>query len=152
MELNDFDRALVDALLEDGRASIQDLAADVGVATETVERRIEGLEDAGVLTGYAATIDYDELGYDVTAVIRVRTGGATQGVRETLGEYPWVRSAYEVTGEDDFLLVGRFRDTDDMHQHVAELLTEASVRSVTADVVVDAIRACEPLTPKLSAE
>ncbi|WP_136688893.1 Lrp/AsnC family transcriptional regulator [Halorhabdus amylolytica] len=145
MDLDDTDRALVDALLEDGRASIREIAGTVGVAVETAERRIETLEDAGVIEGYTARVDYDALGYDVTAVVRLHVGGSTEAVAETLGEYAWVRSAYEVTGEDDFVLVGRFRDTDDMHEHVAELLTEPAVRSVTVDVVLDTVRTCEPL-------
>jgi len=146
MDLDDIDRALVDALLEDGSASAQDLAAEVGVDAEAVERRIGNLEDAGVLEGYTARVDYDELGYDVTAVVRVRTSDAPEAVSGTLGAYPWARSVYEVTGEDDFLLVGRFRDTDDMHGNVAELLTEPAVKSVTVDVVVDAVRSCEPIS------
>ncbi|ACV11534.1 transcriptional regulator, AsnC family [Halorhabdus utahensis DSM 12940] len=145
MVLDDIDRALVDALLEDGRASTQDLAAAVDVAPETVERRIEALEDAGVIEGYAASVDYDELGYDVTALVRLRVGESVAAVAETLATCAWARSVYEVTGEADFLLVGRFRDTDDMHENVAELLTEPAVRSVTVDVVLDAVRACEPL-------
>ncbi|WEL16452.1 MULTISPECIES: Lrp/AsnC family transcriptional regulator [unclassified Halorhabdus] len=145
MDPDDIDHALVDALLEDGRASIQDLATEAGVAVETAERRIEALEDAGVIQGYTATIDYDELGYDVTAVVRLRVGGSIEALSETLEAYSWARSAYEVTGEDDFLLVGRFLDTDDMHEKVAELLTEPSVRSVTVDVAVDELRRFEPM-------
>ncbi|WEL16455.1 DNA-binding transcriptional regulator, Lrp family [Halorhabdus sp. SVX81] len=145
MDFDDIDRALVDALLEDGRASTQDLAADVGISPDAVERRVDALEDAGVIDGYAATVDYDELGYDVTAVVRVRTGTGPELVTERLGEYPWARSLYEVTGEDDVVLVGRFRDTDDMHENVAKLLTESAVRSVTVDVVLDTVRACEPV-------
>jgi len=145
MDLDDIDRALVAALLEDGRASTQALAAGVGISPTAVERRIEALEDAGVIEGYAASVDYDALGYDVTAVVRVRTGTGPELVIETLGEYPWARSVYEVTGEDDVVLVGRFRDTDDMHENVAKLLTESAVRSVTVDVVLDTVRACQPV-------
>ncbi|QGN07702.1 Lrp/AsnC family transcriptional regulator [Halorhabdus sp. CBA1104] len=145
MDIDDTDRALVDALMADGRASIQALASEAGVAVETADRRIEALEDAGVIEGYTAQVDYDELGYDVTAVVRLRVGESTETVGETLGDYPWVRSAYEVTGEDDCILVGTVRDTDDMHGKVAELLTDPTVRSVTVDVVLDTVRAGEPI-------
>lgn len=145
MALDDIDRALVNALLEDGRASVEDLASVAGVAVETAERRIGKLEDDGVIGGYAATVDYDALGYDVTAVIRLRVSESIEAVGETLAAYHWARSAYEVTGDDDFLVVGRFRDTDDLHGKVAELLTDPSVRSVSVDVVLDSVRACEPV-------
>jgi len=145
MDLDETDRALVNALLEDGRASIHDLAAEAGVAVETADRRIEALEDAGIIDGYTATVDYDALGYDVTAVVRLRVADSTEAAHGVVGEYPWARSVYEVTGGDDFLLVGRFLDTDDMHDNVAELLTEPWVESVTADVVLETVRASEPL-------
>ncbi|WP_135664504.1 Lrp/AsnC family transcriptional regulator [Halorhabdus rudnickae] len=143
MDLDDTDRALVDALLEDGRATVRDLAAQAGIAVETAERRIDALEDADIIEGYTARVDYDALGYDVTAVVRLRVSGSTEAVAETFEEYAWARSVYEVTGEDDYVLIGRFRDTDDMHGKVAELLTEPAVGSVTVDVVLDTVRACE---------
>lgn len=152
MDLDDTDRALVEALLVDSSASTQDLATEIGVDAAAVERRIDRLEDAGVLEGHTVRVDYDKLGYDVTAVVRVRTSNGPDTVSGTLGAYPWARSVYEVTGEDDFLLVGRFRDTDDMHGNVAELLTEPAIKSVTVDVVVDAVRSCEPLPLETSSD
>ena len=147
MDVDDTDRALVTALVDDGRASIQTLASEAGIPVEAAQRRVQSLEDAGIIEGYTATVAYDALGYDVRAVVRLRTGGATEPLGETLAPLDWARSVYEVTGEDDFILVGTFRDTDDMHGKVAELLTEPTVRSVTVDVVLDTVRACEPIRP-----
>jgi Lrp/AsnC family leucine-responsive transcriptional regulator len=146
MDLDDTDRALIGALLEDGRASIQELAAEAGVTVDVAERRIDSLEDAGVIEGYTATVDDAALGYDVIAVVRIRVRGSTAVVAEMLGEYLWTRSVYEVTGEHDFILVGRFRDTEDMHESIAELLTEPTIGSATVDVVLDAVRTCEPIS------
>ncbi|WP_181687301.1 Lrp/AsnC family transcriptional regulator [Halorhabdus salina] len=144
MDLDETDRALVNALLEDSRASTQDLAAKAGVAIDVAERRIESLEDAGVIEGYTVRVDYDALGYDVTGLVRLQIDGPPDPVGESLGTYPWIRAVYEVTGADDFVVLGTFRDTDDMHESVAELLSETSIRSITVDVALNVVTEFEP--------
>jgi Lrp/AsnC family leucine-responsive transcriptional regulator len=145
MDLDDTDRALVQALLDDGRTPTQELAAEAGVTVETAEHRIETLEGAGVIEGYTATLDYDALGYDVTGLVRLQSDGPATPVGESLKTYPWARAVYEVTGEDDFVVLGTFRDTDDMHGKVAELLSEESIRSITVDVALNAVTEFEPI-------
>ena len=56
------DRAILYHLQSDARTPITDIADAVDVSDNTVRNRIQSLEDRGVITGYRATVDYDEAG------------------------------------------------------------------------------------------
>jgi DNA-binding Lrp family transcriptional regulator len=56
------DQAIIEQLCQDGRLTNQELAARVGLTPAPCLRRVRRLEAAGVITGYAATIDQAALG------------------------------------------------------------------------------------------
>src|SRR5690242_15448223 len=55
--LDDIDRRIVAALVDDGRISINELAARVNVSRATAYARFERLRSAGVITGFRAEVD-----------------------------------------------------------------------------------------------
>ena len=61
--LDAVDAKLLDALSRDARITIADLARLVGLSGPSVSERIRRLEEAGVISGYAATLDPKALGY-----------------------------------------------------------------------------------------
>lgn len=69
-ELDDLDRAIVHALQDDARKmSTGEIADRMDVATSTVRTRIRNLEDAGIITGYHAEVDYEAAGFQLHTLI-----------------------------------------------------------------------------------
>ncbi|ELY85836.1 HTH-type transcriptional regulator Lrp [Natrinema altunense] len=68
MTYEHLDSDLVNELLDDGRASLRSLAEELDVSVTTVSNHLSDLEDEGVIEGYTPKVDYDAVGYDVTAV------------------------------------------------------------------------------------
>jgi len=65
------DRALVTALVADGRISLTDLADQVHVSRSTIHGRVQRLRDEQIITGFTATVDHAALGLDVAALVLV---------------------------------------------------------------------------------
>ena len=63
------DRAIIEALLGDGRVSLTDLADSVNVSRSTAHARVQRLRDANIITGFTATVDHAALGLDVAALV-----------------------------------------------------------------------------------
>ncbi|QSW99012.1 Lrp/AsnC family transcriptional regulator [Haloterrigena alkaliphila] len=61
-ELDDVDRRLLDLLQEDARYKAIELAEEIGVSDNTIHNRMDRLEEAGIITGYTATVDHDLMG------------------------------------------------------------------------------------------
>ena len=140
MTYENLDEKLVNALLRDGRASLRSLAEELDVSVTTVSNHLKDLESRGVVEGYTPVVDYDALGYDVTAVVQLKVeGNAIEEVADALREADQMVSVYEVTGDHDVIAIGKFRDTDGMNRQIKELLSDANVKESNTSVVLNAI-------------
>ena len=139
MTYENLDRKLVNALLGDGRASLRSLGEDLNVSVTTVSNHLSALEDEGVINRYTPKLDYDALGYDVTAIIQLKVeGSALPTVTENLKEHEQMISVYEVTGDYDIIAVGKFTDTDGMNAQIKKLLTDPEIKESNTSVVLNA--------------
>ena len=140
--VDDTDRQVVNALLQDGRASARDVAAATGIAATTVSRRMDDLEATGVIDEYTVDVDYGALGYDVTAVFQLSVEGDGLGrVVDQLRDRHEMIAVYEVTGDHDIVAVGKFTDTQSMNERIKTLLTDEDIRSASTSVVLNTV--CE---------
>jgi DNA-binding Lrp family transcriptional regulator len=138
MTYENLDRKLVNSLLGDGRASLRSLAEELNVSVTTVSNHLSDLEDQGIIRGYTPKIDYDKLGYDVTAVLQLKVeGSALEDVTANLQEHKQMVSVYEVTGDHDIFAIGKFEDTDDMNDEIKRLLNDPEIKESNTSVVLN---------------
>ena len=140
MTYENLDAKLVNSLLSNGRASLRSLGDELDVSVTTVSNHLRDLEDEGVIRGYTPIIDYDKLGYDVTAVLQLKVeGSALPDVTEKLRQEKQMVSVYEVTGDYDVIAIGKFTDTDGMNDQIKAILTDADIRESNTSVVLNAV-------------
>ena len=140
MTYENLDRKLVNALLEDGRASLRSLGEELDVSVTTVSNHISDLEEDGIIKGYVPEVDYGELGYDVTAVIQLKVeGSALPEITDRLSEHTHMVSVYEVTGDHDVIAIGKFTDTDHMNEQIKELLIDPDINESNTSVVLNTV-------------
>jgi DNA-binding Lrp family transcriptional regulator len=139
MTYENLDAKLINALLGDGRASLRSLAEELDVSVTTVSNHLRDLEDEGVIDGYTPRVNYDALGYDVTAILQLKVeGSALPALADHLRDQKQMVSVYEVTGDYDIIAIAKFTDTDGMNDQIKELLTEADIRESNTSVVLNA--------------
>jgi DNA-binding Lrp family transcriptional regulator len=140
MTYENLDAELINALLGDGRASLRSLAEELDVSVTTVSNHLRDLEDDGVIEGYTPRVNYDALGYDVTAILQLKVeGSALPEITDDLQKHKQMVSVYEVTGEFDVIAVAKFADTDGMDDQIKELLTDADIRESNTSVVLNTV-------------
>jgi len=139
MTYENLDAELVNALLNDGRASLRSLGEELDVSVTTVSNHLSDLEEEGVIDGYTPVVDYGALGYDVTAIIQLKVeGNALPNITDRLEGHEQMISVYEVTGNYDIIAIGKFRDTDGMNEQIKTLLTDPDINESNTSVVLDA--------------
>jgi len=146
VDIDDTDRRLVDALLADGRASANELAAEVGVATATATKRIQTLEDEGIIRGYQPEVDYGAFGFALTAVFNLDVAG--DGIETVVADLSAAKNmvgVYEVTGSQDVVAIGKFTDTASLNTRIKELLVREEVESLTTNIVLEIVAENDPL-------
>lgn len=124
--LDDTDRALLQALVDDARISNKDLAEKVGIAQSTCLTRVRALRAAGVIRGYHADVDPKALGHDLQAMIAIRlqphARAAMARFAAELSRRAEVLDVYFVAGADDFLVHVATAGTDALRGFVADAL------------------------------
>jgi DNA-binding Lrp family transcriptional regulator len=100
----------------------------LGLAPAEVSRRIADYEKRGVIRGYQAILNEDQLELDkVTAVIEVKVTPQREGgfdtIAERIGRFPEVRSAYLMSGTYDLLLFVEGPTLRDVAAFVSERLS-----------------------------
>jgi Lrp/AsnC family transcriptional regulator, leucine-responsive regulatory protein len=110
-ELDDTDLRLLEALRDDPRLSISELARRTGISAPTARARVQRMERRGVIRGYRLDLDPAALGRPVAAYVRVRPGpGQLSKIAELARELPEVVECHRITGEDCFLLKVHVRE------------------------------------------
>lgn len=136
----DLDQRLVNALLGDGRTGLRDLAETLEVSVTAVSTHLAELEEGGYIRGYVPLIDYGAFGYDVTAITHLKVeGSALPAIAEELSGHDQFLGVYEVTGDHDVLVVGKYEDTDDVNRHIKRLLANPHVEASRTSVVLDPV-------------
>ena len=98
-------RGLLAALSANPRASMVELARQVGMSAPAVRERLTRLEEAGVIRGYRLDIDPAAIGLPVAAWVRIRPGpGQLPKIAELAERSPQVSECHRISGDDCFLL------------------------------------------------
>ena len=115
--LDDVDWRLLELLQEDGRLSFSELGRRVSLSGSAVTERVRRLEERGVITGYAASIDTTKLGLPIEALVRARVRSLdTPRFRSAVLPLPQVVAADHVTGEECWVLRVLCRNTAELEE------------------------------------
>lgn len=127
--LDELDRKILAELSRDGRRSFADLARDLAVSTATVKRRVDRLEETGVIRGYAVVLDTPKLGLGFEAIVEVYCAERTtpRDVLATLTGLEEVISAVTVSGEPDAVLRVQVADVPHLERVIEDLRRRPSI-------------------------
>src|SRR6187402_3386305 len=104
--LDGTDRAILAALMEDGRMTNAAIAARAGVAESTCAYRVRALRESGVISGINARIDLAAIGRPIQAVVKVHLSSHSRvhidELFDRLVEIPGALTVVHVAGDNDF--------------------------------------------------
>jgi Lrp/AsnC family transcriptional regulator, leucine-responsive regulatory protein len=131
------DARLLEALQRDGRRPYADLGSEVGISGPSAHERVKKLEARGVIRGYAALVDPGAVGYDILAFswITQAPGTIARDLTDAFAEIPEIEECHHITGEADYLLKVRARDTRDLERILRLVQTTPDVFQTETDVV-----------------
>ncbi|NUS63045.1 MAG: Lrp/AsnC family transcriptional regulator [Saccharothrix sp.] len=131
------DRAILRELAADGRCSFTDLAERVGLSVSAVHQRVRRLEQRGVVRGYAARLDGDEIGLPLTAFISLTPidPAAPDDYPKRLEHLPQIEACYSVAGDASYLLRVRVASPHALEELLRQVREAANVSTRTTVVL-----------------
>jgi len=106
--LDEINRKILAALQEDGRISLADLSAKVGLSPSPCLRRIRFMERDGIIARYVAVLDQGKVGLPVSVFVSIKLESqrvqALERFNKAIAKWPEVLECYLMTGPRDYLL------------------------------------------------
>lgn len=152
------DWRILKELQADGRITNVALAARVGLSPPPCLRRVQALEQSGLIRGYHASIDARMAGFEVTAFAMVSLVSQAEpdlrAFENLVLTWPLVREAHMLSGETDYILKCVARDLPSFQDFVLGTLTAApNVASVKTALTIRRAKSEPgvPIAPSTSA-
>ncbi|MEO5797407.1 MAG: Lrp/AsnC family transcriptional regulator [Rhodoferax sp.] len=129
MDLDRYDRQILEILQVDGRVNNQELADRIGLSPSPCLRRVRALEESGLILGYRALLDAKKLGLSLMALVHISMDRHTPerfaNFEGSITVLPEVLECLLITGQDaDYQIKVVVRDMD----HYQDLLLNKLTR------------------------
>ncbi|WP_415264889.1 Lrp/AsnC family transcriptional regulator [Pseudomonas serbica] len=132
MNLDSYDRKILNLLQVNNRISQRELAEEVNLSPSAVNRRIAALEAAGVIQFNVSIVDPALVGRPITIIVEVKLENERldllDEIKKRFVSCPQVQQVYYVTGDFDFLLVMNVRDMSEYEQLTRELFFFGNIK------------------------
>ena len=139
--LDEIDKKILSELLKDSKRSYRELAKAIGVSTATVISHVQRLEQSGVITDYTVMIDFERIGFELTAVTELTVSrGKLIETQEEIAKLPYVCAVYDVTGEIDSIVVAKFRNRRELSEFPKDLLSMPFVERTNTHLVLNTVK------------
>lgn len=138
MMLDEIDVKILEIIQKQGRTRRNDLAERVGLSLPAVSERLRKLEEAEIITGYFAKVNYQKLGKDIAAFVVVTVDSSKhyssfvdhiQGMEDIL-------ECHAITGEGTHLLKIRTENTTSLEKLLAKLQSWNGVVKTTTSIIL----------------
>ena len=136
-DMDSIDFEILGLLEENARRTLADVAERVALSTSAVKRRIDRMEQAGVITGYTVVLDNAKIGQPIQAFTEVRFAGTADmaDIRSTALGLPEVQAVFATAGDPDALVWIRVPDVERLGK-VIELLRRSGRVTGTKTLMV----------------
>ncbi len=137
LEIDAIDRRILAALQKEGRITNAELAQKVSLSPSACHRRVQRLEEEGIISGYVALLDARKMERPTTVFVEITLSGQADELLEAFERavrtIPDVLECHLMAGSADYLLKVVAQDTDDFarihRQRLAKLPGVAQLHS-----------------------
>lgn len=135
--VEDTDRRILALLAADGRMSFTDLGRATGLSTSAVHQRVKRLEKRGLIKGYGATVDHDQMGLPLTAFVSITPIDPAEpdDYPARLAPVTEIESCWSVAGDESYILKVRVPTPSALEDLLARIRSAANVSTRTTIVL-----------------
>jgi Lrp/AsnC family transcriptional regulator, leucine-responsive regulatory protein len=123
------DQRILHLLQQNARQTFGEIGREVGLSAPAVKRRIDRLEESGVIRGYTAMVDHAYLGRSVEAFAELRFAGSTRvdDIEDIASDVPEIQAIFTVAGDPDALAWIRVSDVQNLKRVIDRLRSSGKV-------------------------
>jgi Lrp/AsnC family transcriptional regulator, leucine-responsive regulatory protein len=135
--VEEIDRKIVLLLARHGRMSFTELAKQAGLSVSAVHQRVRRLEQDGVIKGYAAMFDPEDIGLPLTAFVSIKPfdASAPDDLPQRLEHLTAIEACHSVAGDENYILKVRVPSPAALEELLYQIRTLGGVSTRTTVVL-----------------
>ncbi|MBA9005835.1 MULTISPECIES: Lrp/AsnC family transcriptional regulator [Thermomonospora] len=135
--MEEIDRQIIALLARDGRMSFTDLAKETGLSVSAVHQRVRRLQKRGVVKGFTAQLDAEQIGLPLTAFVSIKPidPAAPDDAPERLAHLAAIEACHSVAGDESYILKVRVATPNDLEDLLQRIRAAANVSTRTTVVL-----------------
>jgi len=142
--LDDMDVKILRILQEDCTRPVADIGKEVGLSTTPCWRRIQKLEEAGVISRRVAVLDPQKVNAGVTVIVSIKTDQHSldwlERFHKAVIDFPEVAEFYRMSGDVDYLLRVVVPDIESYDVFYKRLISRIEIAKVSSAFAMEQIK------------
>jgi DNA-binding Lrp family transcriptional regulator len=140
-KIDELDWRILNEYIADARLSCREVGKRIQASTATVLSRLRRMEGQGVIKGYSVILDYEKLGYTITAITEIVVSrGRLLEMEKEIARLPNALAVYDVTGDTDTIIISKFKNMDDLSLFTKKLLSMPYVERTNTHIVLTSVK------------
>ncbi|PSP87458.1 AsnC family transcriptional regulator [Halobacteriales archaeon QS_4_66_20] len=133
--MDELDREILDILRRDARTPYTEIADEVGTSEGTIRNRVESMVEAGVIERFTVATRTGNVKamIEISVDVDVHTGGLTEG----MADWDRVDFVWQVSGEEDIVLVVDTVDTGGLNELISRVREMDEVSATTTRLILE---------------
>ncbi|MWA00541.1 winged helix-turn-helix transcriptional regulator [Actinomadura sp. LD22] len=135
--MEEIDRQIMALLADDGRMSFTDLAKRTGLSVSAVHQRVRRLQKRGVIRGFTAQLDNEQIGLPLTAFVSIKPidPAAPDDAPDRLAHLEAIEACHSVAGDESYILKVRVASPNELEDLLQQIRAAANVATRTTVVL-----------------
>ncbi|MDD5337016.1 MAG: Lrp/AsnC family transcriptional regulator [Candidatus ainarchaeum sp.] len=139
--LDSTDRRILRELRMNCRRSARELASELKLSPSSLIERMKRMEEAGIIRGYSADLDFLKIGYEFQALVQISISqGKLLEVQEKVSKLPGVYAVYDVTGSQDSIAFLMCRNRVELSSLIKKILSIAHVEKTNTSIILNVLK------------
>lgn len=137
--LDEVDVKILKLLSQNAKMAFADMAEKIHLTAPAIHARVKKLEKTGVIKSYGIELNYESIGFPVTAFVRLQTTSSLscRQVGQKLAAFPEIEECHGVAGEDDIMLKTRTSTPLELQNLLDRMRTEGLVQKTISIFVLE---------------
>lgn len=139
--IDSLDKSILKKLTEDSSISARNLADEFKKSPTTIANRIKKLKEMGIIKDQGVVLDSQVLGFEWTVIIEVLVAkGKLVDTENEIATLDNALAVYDVTGQTDIIVIGKFRNREELSQFTKKLLAMDFVERTISHIALNTIK------------
>ena len=139
--MDELDGKIVEELEGNSRLSFREMAKKLGVSTSTIAQHSKMLEREKIVRRYSVDLDWEKLGFDLTALIELTIRGQPLlKVQAQIAKLPQVVSVWDITGAFDSMALVRVKNRRELSATVKKILDIEGVEHSDTHLILNTVK------------